>query len=124
MFKDSQAFSGFSVSDIPTAKDFYSGTLGVEVSEEPAGLGLQLATGGSVFLYPKDDHEPASFTVLNFPVDDVEAAVDALVEKGVSFERYDGLDQDERGIVEADQPGPRIAWFKDPDGNILSVLEG
>ena len=90
MFKDSKAFSGFSVDDIPAAKDFYEGTLGVEVTDEPAGLGLQLATGGSVFLYPKDDHEPASFTVLNFPVEDVDAAVDALVEKGVSFERYDG----------------------------------
>ena len=124
MFKDSKAFSGFSVDDIPAAKDFYAGTLGVEVTDEPAGLGLQLATGGSVFLYPKDDHEPASFTVLNFPVEDVEAAVDALAEKGVSFERYDGLDQDERGIISAEQPGPRIAWFKDPAGNILSVLEG
>lgn len=124
MFKDSEAFSSYSVNDIPTAKDFYADTLGLEVSDEPAGLGLTLATGGRVFLYPKDDHEPAGFTVLNFPVDDIEAAVDSLAGKAVAFERYDAFDQDERGIaVPPPDGGPRIAWFKDPAGNILSVLQ-
>lgn len=122
MFKDSKAFSGCSVDDIDAAKSFYGGTLGLRVTENPAGLGLELATGGTVFLYPKDDHEPATFTVLNFPVDDIDAAVDALTGHGVVMERYDGFDQDERGIA-APAPGPRIAWFKDPAGNILSVME-
>jgi catechol 2,3-dioxygenase-like lactoylglutathione lyase family enzyme len=120
MFKDTKAYSGFSVDDISAARSFYAETLGVEVTDEGGGLGLQLATGGSVFLYPKRDHEPASFTVLNFPVDDLEAAIDELTSRGVSFERYDGMDQDERGIL--DSHGPRLAWFKDPAGNILSVL--
>ncbi len=122
MFKDSKAFSSYSVDDIPAAKGFYGDTLGLDLNEQPEGLGLNLAGGGSVFLYPKEDHQPASFTVLNFDVDDVEAAVDALTEKGLQFERYDGMDQDERGI--ATNEGPRIAWFKDPAGNILSVLQG
>ena len=121
MFKDSQAFSGFSVDDIDTAKDFYGGTLGLDVREEPYGLGLDLAGGGTVFIYPKDDHEPATFTVLNFPVPDIEAAVDALMSQGVAFERYDGMGQDDRGI--ASMEGPRIAWFRDPAGNILSVIQ-
>ncbi len=125
MLKDSKAFSGFSVDDLDGAREFYAGTLGLDVTDEPAGLGLQLGSGAAVFVYPKGEaHEPASFTVLNFPVDDVEGAVDALVERGIGFERYDGMDQDERGITAADAPGPRIAWFKDPAGNILSVLEG
>lgn len=125
MLKDSKAFNGYSVTDTDAAKEFYAETLGLEVTEEPAGLGLQLATGGSVFLYPKDDHQPAGFTVLNFPVEDIEAAVDGLVERGVEFERYDSFDQDERGIMNAsgEQPGPKIAWFTDPAGNVLSVLE-
>lgn len=124
MLKDSEAFSGLSVLDLGAAKEFYAGTLGVEVSEDGPGLGLKLATGGLVFLYPKADHEPATFTVLNFPVDDIEAAVDELSSKGVEFERYDGFEQDERGIMNPHgaHPGPRIAWFKDPSGNILSVL--
>ena len=121
MFKDSKAFSGFSVDDVGAAKEFYGGTLGLEVREEPYGLGLDLAGGGTVFVYPKDDHEPATFTVLNFPVPDIEAAVDALMSQGVAFERYDGMDQDDRGI--ASMEGPRIAWFRDPAGNILSVLQ-
>jgi predicted enzyme related to lactoylglutathione lyase len=121
VFKDSEAFSGFSSDDIPAAKQFYGETLGVEITEEMGGLGLQLATGGSVFIYPKPNHEPASFTVLNFPVDDIDDAVDALTERGVSFERYEGMAQDDRGIMR-DVPGPKIAWFKDPSGNILSVL--
>ena len=125
MFRDSKAFSGFSVDDLDSAREFYAGTLGLDVTDEPAGLGLQLGGGAAVFVYPKGEaHEPASFTVLNVPVDDVEGAVDALVERGIDFERYDGLDQDDRGIIAADAPGPRIAWFKDPAGNILAVLEG
>ncbi|MCA1692085.1 MAG: VOC family protein [Acidimicrobiales bacterium] len=122
MLKDSPAFSGYSVNDLDAAKDFYRGKLGLEVTEEPAGLGLKLASGGTVFMYPKDNHEPATFTVLNFPVDDIEATVDSLTEQGVALERYDGFDQDERGIASG-EPGPRIAWFKDPAGNILSVLQ-
>ena len=123
MFKDSSAFSGYSVDDIDAAKAFYGDTLGLKVTENPAGLGLELATGGTVFLYPKDDHQPATFTVLNFPVDDLDAAVDSLTGKGVAMERYDGFEQDERGVA-APAPGPRIAWFKDPAGNILSVMQG
>lgn len=121
MFKDTNAFSGFSVDDMDAARKFYGETLGIQLSDEGAGLGLELATGGSVFVYPKDDHQPASFTVLNFPVDDIEAAVDALVERGIALERYDGFDQDERGIASPPH-GPRIAWFKDPAGNVLAVM--
>ena len=123
MFKDSSAFSGYSVDDIDAAKAFYGDTLGLKVTENPAGLGLELATEATVFLYPKDDHQPATFTVLNFPVDDLDAAVDSLTGKGVAMERYDGFEQDERGVA-APAPGPRIAWFKDPAGNILSVMQG
>jgi len=122
MFKGSNAFSGYSVDDIDRARGFYGGTLGLDVTEDPAGLGLTLATGGKVFLYPKDTHEPATFTVLNFPVADIDAAVDALTAQGVTLERYDGFDQDERGIAAPDM-GPRIGWFKDPAGNILSVMQ-
>jgi len=122
MFKDSKAFSGFSVDDIPRAKQFYGETLGLNVSEESAGLGLHLGGGGEVFIYPKDNHAPATFTVLNFPVDDVEQAVDELTQAGVRFEQYEGeLQTDEKGIFRGE--GPTIAWFKDPAGNILSVLE-
>ena len=123
MFKDSKAFSTFSADDIPRAKQFYGEILGLNVSDEMGGLGLHLAGGGEVFVYPKDDHVPASFTVLNFPVDDVDAAVDQLTAAGVSFERYEGFDQDEKGIARGGEgKGPTIAWFKDPAGNILSVL--
>jgi catechol 2,3-dioxygenase-like lactoylglutathione lyase family enzyme len=123
MLKEAEAFSGFSVDDLETAREFYGGTLGLEVSEGPSGLSLQLATGASVFVYPKGNHEPATFTILNFPVDDIGGVVDALTEKGVEFERYEGLGQDERGIaVPPPGKGPKIAWFKDPAGNILSVL--
>jgi len=122
MFKDSKAFSGYSVDDIDDARAFYGGTLGLKVTENPAGLGLDLATGGSVFLYPKEDHQPATFTVLNFPVDDLDAAVDSLTGKGVVMERYDGFDHDERGIA-APSTGPRIGWFKDPAGNILALMQ-
>lgn len=122
MVDDSKAFSSYSIDDIPAAKAFYEGTLGLDVSEQPEGLGLNLATGASVFLYPKDNHEPATFTVLNFPVDDLAAAVDELTGNGVTMERYDGFDQDERGIA-AGIDGPHIAWFKDPAGNVLSVMQ-
>ena len=122
MVDDSRAFSSYSVDDVGAAKEFYGGTLGLNVDERPEGLGITLATGGSVFLYPKDNHEPATFTVLNFGVDDVEAAVDELSGKGVAMERYEGFDQDERGIA-AGTGGPHIAWFKDPAGNVLSVTQ-
>ena len=117
---DSGAFSSYSVDDLAAAKAFYEGTLELAVEELPQGLGVNLSTGGSVFLYPKGDHQPASFTVLNFRVDDIEAAVDELAGKGVSMERYKGFDQDERGIAAGT---PRIAWFKDPAGNVLSVVQ-
>lgn len=122
MFKDSHAFSGFSSSDIAKAKEFFGQTLGVEVTEENGMLTLHLTGGGNVLIYPKDNHEPATFTVLNFPVDDIDQAVDKLTKAGIAFERYDGMGQDERGIMRGE--GPAIAWFKDPAGNILSVLEG
>ncbi len=122
MLKDSKAFSGFSSNDIPASKQFYAETLGLDVTEEMDGLGLHLAGGGEVFIYPKDDHVPATFTVLNFRVEDVNAAVDRLTAAGVAFERYEGFDQDEKGIFRTGE-GPTIAWFKDPAGNILSVLE-
>jgi predicted enzyme related to lactoylglutathione lyase len=122
MFKDTKAFSGFSVDDIPKAKTFYGDTLGLAVSEENGMLQLHLAGGGEIIVYPKPNHAPASFTILNFAVDDIETAADELAERGVSFERYDGMDADERGIHRAG-PGPAIAWFTDPAGNILSVLQ-
>jgi catechol 2,3-dioxygenase-like lactoylglutathione lyase family enzyme len=123
MFKDSKAFSTFSSNDIPASKRFYGETLGLDVSDEMDGLGLRLAGGGQVFIYPKDDHVPATFTVLNFPVDDVDAAVDRLTAAGVPFEVYtEGeIATDERGVWRGE--GPTIAWFRDPAGNILSVIE-
>jgi catechol 2,3-dioxygenase-like lactoylglutathione lyase family enzyme len=124
MFKDTKAFSGFSSNDIPKAKEFYGRTLGLEVTEEHGMLTLHLATGGKVLIYPKDDHAPATYTILNSPVDDIEQAVDELTGKGVTFEHYDNA-TDDRGIfrgLSKDQ-GPDIAWFKDPAGNILSVLK-
>ncbi len=122
MFRDSRAFSGFSSNDIARAKEFYGQTLGLEVTEENGMLNLRLAGGGSVLIYPKKDHHPATYTVLNFPVDDIDQAVDKLVQAGVKFERYERTNQDARGIVR-EQYGPPIAWFKDPAGNILSVLQ-
>ena len=121
MLKDSHAFSGFSTDDIEAAKRFYGETLGLEVTEDMGILNLRFAGGGHGIIYPKPNHEPATFTVLNFPVADVEATVDSLVAAGVTFERYPGLEQDERGIAR-DPDGPAIAWFKDPAGNILAVL--
>src|SRR5215203_3625834 len=120
MFKDSMAFSSFSADDIPRAKQFYGETLGLNVEDQMDGLAVHLAGGGEVFIYPKDDHAPASFTVLNFAVDDIDDAVDKLSGAGIPLERYEGMEQDERGINRGE--GPAIAWFKDPAGNILSVL--
>ena len=124
MLSNSHAFSGFSTDDIPRAKKFYEGTLGLDVSEENEMLSLKFPNGHTVLIYPKGDaHRAATFTVLNFPVDDIDAVVDKLVATGVTFERYgEEASQDERGIARG--YGPPIAWFKDPAGNILSVLEG
>jgi len=123
MFKDAKAFSSVSVNDLSAAKSFYTDVLGLKVDEMPEGLSIQLAGGGNVFLYPKPNHEPATFTVLNFQVDNVETAVADLKQRGVQFEHYDmpDLKTDEQGISRGNG-GPTIAWFKDPAGNILSVL--
>lgn len=121
MLTDSAAFSGFSSNDIEACLRFYRDTLELQVSETNGMLEMRLGGGGTVIVYPKDNHEPATFTVLNFPVADVEAAVDQLADKGVRFEHYDGFPQDEKGIMRGH--GPDIAWFKDPAGNILSVLK-
>jgi catechol 2,3-dioxygenase-like lactoylglutathione lyase family enzyme len=126
MFKDTKAFSSFSVDDLQKAREFYGQRLGLEVSETEEGLTLRIAGGGQVFIYPKPNHEPATFTVLNFPVDDIEQAVDELTKLGVRFESYEGeMKTDGKGIFRgaARGEGPNIAWFKDPAGNILSVLE-
>ena len=123
MFKDTKAFSGFAVDDLDKARAFYEGTLGLEVSTEMGLLNLLLDGGARpTLVYPKPDFEPATYTILNFPVDDIDAAVDALTERGVAFEIYEGFGQDEKGIARSDE-GPPIAWFRDPAGNILSVLE-
>jgi catechol 2,3-dioxygenase-like lactoylglutathione lyase family enzyme len=121
MFKDSKAYSGFAVDDLEAAKRFYGETLGVEVDEEGPGLNLKLAGDRPTFIYPKSDHTPAEYTILNFPVDDIDAAVDALVERGIEMKRFEGFDQDEKGVMRAH--GPNIAWFTDPAGNVLSVIE-
>lgn len=124
MLKSSKAMSSYSVNDILKAKEFYGNTLGLDVSNGPEGtLVLNMTGGNKTILYPKPNHEPATFTVLNFPVDSVEKAVDELGERGVRFEVYNeqNLKTDSRGIARGN--GPTIAWFKDPAGNILSVLE-
>jgi hypothetical protein len=128
MFKANAAFSGFSVNDLAGAKAFYQETLGVQVTEEGEGMGirLHLPAGGTVFVYHKADHQPASFTILNFVVDDIDSAVDELAGRGVQFEHYDnGAQTDEKGIARgrAQNMGPDIAWFKDPSGNFLAVLQ-
>lgn len=124
MFKNNHAFSGFSVNDFGAAKEFYGSVLGVEITQDEMGLTLKLAGGNDVFIYQKDTHTPASFTILNFVVDDVDAAVDELARKGVVFERYPNM-TDKKGIARgiAHHMGPDIAWFKDPAGNVLSVLQ-
>jgi catechol 2,3-dioxygenase-like lactoylglutathione lyase family enzyme len=122
MFRDAKAYSGFSVDDIPKAQEFYGQTLGLNVTEQHGVLFLHVAGGGKILVYPKPDHAPASFTILNFPVGDIEEAVAELNRRGVRFESYEGeLKTDEKGIFRGG--GPSIAWFKDPAGNILSVLE-
>jgi len=127
MLHDSHAFSGFSVNDIEAAKTFYGDTLGLGVEQDEMGMTLKLAGGNDIFVYPKADHQPASFTILNFPVDDIDKTVDGLVAKGVTFEKYGlpEMPQDEKAIArgKAANMGPDIAWFKDPAGNILSILE-
>jgi catechol 2,3-dioxygenase-like lactoylglutathione lyase family enzyme len=121
MFEDTKAFSGFAVDDIPKAKRFYGETLGLRLSEQNGLLLLHIAGGRDTLVYPKEGHTPATFTILNFPVDDIDEAVDELTARGVAFERYDDFGQDEKGVMRG--RGPDIAWFKDPAGNILSVLE-
>ena len=122
MLGDTKAFSGFSADDIPKAKAFYADTLGIEVTEENGMLTLNLAGGDRpTLVYPKPDHEPAGFTILNFPVEAIDDAVRELSDRGVEFERYEGMGQDELGVMR-DQ-GPPIAWFKDPAGNVLSVIQ-
>jgi predicted enzyme related to lactoylglutathione lyase len=123
MFRASNAFSGFSVNDVPAAMKFYGDTLGLKVSEDHGIMTISLANGGSVIAYPKENHEPATFTILNFPVPDVDKAVEELSKQGVQFEHYAKKDikTDAKGIMRGN--GPTIAWFKDPAGNILSVLD-
>jgi len=117
---DTKAYSGFAVDDMDKARDFYAGTLGLRTSEDHGQVWLHLAGGRDTLVYPQPDTIPASYTILNFEVDDIDEAVDALVARGVRFERYEDIEQDERGIARGD--GPDIAWFKDPAGNLLSVL--
>ena len=123
MFGDTKAFSGFAVDDLERAKQFYAETLGLEVTEESGMLTLHIAGDRPILVYPKPNHTPASFTILNFPVDDIEPAVDQLAARGVVFERYEGTPAatDEKGIFRGG--GPLIAWFTDPAGNVLSVVE-
>jgi catechol 2,3-dioxygenase-like lactoylglutathione lyase family enzyme len=123
VLKESKAFSGFSVDDTQKAKKFYGQTLGLEVSESNGLLKLHLGGGATVLIYPKPNHVPATFTILNFPVDNVDRAVDELTKRGVRFEIYNepNLKTDDRGVFRGG--GPIIAWFKDPAGNILSILE-
>jgi catechol 2,3-dioxygenase-like lactoylglutathione lyase family enzyme len=124
MFRNTKAFSGFSVDDLAKAKEFYSETHGLDVIEnQKIGIvTLRLATGAQIVVYPKGTaHSPATFTILNFPVDDMERAVDELRSRGIRFEKYDGIKTDEKGIHR--EGGPLIAWFKDPAGNILSVIQ-
>jgi len=124
MFASSPAFSSFAVDDTATARTFYADTLGLQVEDLGMGglLGLRLAGGGQVMVYPKPDFTPATYTVLSFPVADLDQAVDDLVAAGVTMQRYDGFDQDDRGIAR-NSGGPAIAWFTDPAGNVLAVLD-
>lgn len=121
MFGTTKAFSGFSVDDLDAARKFYAETLGLRVSEENGLLTLHIAGDRDILVYRKPDHTPATFTILNFPVDDIEAAVDELTGRGVRFERYDHLPADDKGIFRGG--GPLIAWFTDPAGNVLSLIE-
>jgi catechol 2,3-dioxygenase-like lactoylglutathione lyase family enzyme len=121
MFTDTKAFSGFAVDDLARARDFYGGTLGIRTSEEHGLMTLHLAGDRPTLVYPKPGHTPADCTILNFSVDDIDAAVEELTRRGVVFERYDGFPQDEKGVMRGE--GPPIAWFRDPAGNVLSVLQ-
>jgi catechol 2,3-dioxygenase-like lactoylglutathione lyase family enzyme len=121
MFANTKAFSGFAVDDLEQARAFYGETLGLTTSEEHGLLTLHLAGGRDTLVYAKPGHVPATYTILNFPVEDIDVAVDTLAAHGVRFERYDGFDQDEKGIFRGG--GPYIAWFKDPAGNVLSASE-
>jgi catechol 2,3-dioxygenase-like lactoylglutathione lyase family enzyme len=121
MFESTKAFSGFAVDDLERAREFYGDTLGLRTSLEHGLLTLHLAGDRDTLVYEKPDFTPATYTILNFPVDDIDRAVDELTARGVRFERYDDFDQDEKGISRGD--GPNIAWFKDPAGNVLSVLQ-
>ena len=121
MFENTTAFSGFAVDDLDAAKKFYGEVLGLKTSEQYGLLTLHLAGGRDTLVYPKPDHAPATYTILNFAVDDIDAAIDELISRGVELEKYDGLGQDDKGINRAG--GPYIAWFKDPAGNILAVLQ-
>ena len=123
LFKEAKSFQSFSVNDLQKAKQFYGQTLGLEVTESPEGLEMQLESGYRVFIYPKPNHSPASFTILNFVIDDIDEAVEELGKLGVKLEHYNepNLKTDQKGIFRG--PGPKIAWFKDPAQNILSVLE-
>jgi catechol-2,3-dioxygenase len=125
MFKNTRAFSSFSVNDLEKAREFYHQILGLDVTKEAMGvLTVQVEGGNKIIIYPKPDHVPATFTILNFPVADLEEAVDKLIELGISFEQYGGeLQTNEKGILRGDGRGPDIAWFKDPAGNILSVIQ-
>ena len=121
MFANTKAFSGFAVDDVQKAREFYGDTLGLKTSEEYGLLTLHLAGDRPTLVYPKPGHTPADYTILNFPVDDIDKAVDDLAARGVRFEKYDDFEQDEKGISRGE--GPYIAWFKDPAGNVLSVLQ-
>jgi catechol 2,3-dioxygenase-like lactoylglutathione lyase family enzyme len=121
MFENTKAFSGFAVDDLEQARQFYTGALGIPTSEQYGLMTLHLAGGRDTLIYPKAGHTPATYTILNFPVDDIDNAVDELAARGVRFERYEGAEQDEKGISRGG--GPYIAWFTDPAGNILAVLQ-
>lgn len=124
MFTATAAFSGFSVDDQAKAKEFYGQILGLELDNDEMGLSFKLPGGGSIFVYAKDDHKPATYTALNFVVDNVDESLEALASKGVAFEHYEGM-TDEKGVARglSRNQGPDIAWFKDPAGNILSILQ-
>jgi catechol 2,3-dioxygenase-like lactoylglutathione lyase family enzyme len=125
MFKPIKSFSGFSINDLASAKQFYTETLGMQVTEEGPGLLIHHTGGGSTFAYVKENHEPASYTVLNFEVENIDEAVEALGKAGIQFERYKEMPQDESGIMRglSRDMGPDVAWFKDPSGNILAVMQ-